>query len=66
MIICPQERGQRSDPTHVTFMSVPTIARVLRDAGVGVDRTMSFPFPRWAGRWFTHNETIVVGHRLGR
>lgn len=60
-IICPQERGQRSDATHVTFMPAAVITSVLADAGVAVTRTASFPFPRVVGRWFTHNETIVLG-----
>lgn len=62
VVICPQERGQRSDATHVTFMPPATIEAVLAGAGVAVDRVRSFPFPRVAGRWFTHNETVVVGH----
>ena len=61
VIICPQARGQRSDPTHTTFMPPAVITSVLADAGVTVTRTASFPLPRAAGRWFTHNETVVVG-----
>ena len=60
-VICPQERGQRSDATHVTFMPPEQIESVLAGAGVRVERVGSFPFPRLAGRWFTHNETVVVG-----
>jgi 2-polyprenyl-3-methyl-5-hydroxy-6-metoxy-1,4-benzoquinol methylase len=65
VVICPQERGQASDPTHVTYLPAPAIESLLRDAGVVVDRVRSFPLPAVAGRWFTHNETIVVGHRAG-
>ena len=61
VVICPQERGQRSDATHVTFMPADVIGRVLADAGVRVTRSSSFPFPRPMGRWFTHNETVVIG-----
>jgi SAM-dependent methyltransferase len=61
VVICPQERGQKSDATHVTFMPAELIGRVLDGAGVHVERDMSFPFPRFVGRWFTHNETIVIG-----
>ncbi|MCB1002024.1 MAG: class I SAM-dependent methyltransferase [Acidimicrobiales bacterium] len=60
-VICPQERGQASDATHVTFLDVPAITALLLDAGVTVERSSSFPLPRLAGRVFTHNETIVVG-----
>jgi hypothetical protein len=66
VIICPQARGQRSDTTHVTFMPAAVITSLMADAGVAVTRTASFPFPRWAGRWFTHNETVVVGRPAAR
>jgi SAM-dependent methyltransferase len=60
-VICPQERGQASDATHVTFMDGRAITAVLLEVGVTAERSFSFPLPRVAGRWFTHNETIVVG-----
>jgi SAM-dependent methyltransferase len=60
-VICPQERGQASDATHVTFLDAAAITSLLLDAGVTVERTASFPLPRVAGRVFTHNETVVVG-----
>lgn len=60
-VICPQERGQASDPTHVTFLDAPAITAILLDAGVTAERSSSFPFPRVVGRVFTHNETVVVG-----
>jgi 2-polyprenyl-3-methyl-5-hydroxy-6-metoxy-1,4-benzoquinol methylase len=66
VVICPQERGQRSDPTHVTYMPPAVIDGVLTGAGVRVERVTSFPFPAVAGRWFTHNETIVVGRTAPR
>ena len=59
-VICPQERGQRSDDTHVTFMPATLIGSILTDLGCIVERSSSFPFPTVAGRWFTHNETVVV------
>ncbi|MGE3588910.1 MAG: class I SAM-dependent methyltransferase [Ilumatobacteraceae bacterium] len=61
VVICPQQRGQRSDPTHVTFMPPSVIHAILADVGVRIERTASFPLPAIAGTWFTHNETIVVG-----
>jgi 2-polyprenyl-3-methyl-5-hydroxy-6-metoxy-1,4-benzoquinol methylase len=61
VVICPQERGQRSDATHVTFMPAAVIQSVLQTAGVNAQRVRSFPFPRLVGRWFTHNETVVIG-----
>jgi SAM-dependent methyltransferase len=65
VVICPQQRGQASDPTHVTFMPAPTIESLLRACGVNVERSTSFPLPSRAGRWFTHNETIVIGRVAG-
>jgi hypothetical protein len=61
VVICPQERGQASDATHVTFLDAAAITTILDDAGVTVERSRSFPLPRVAGHVFTHNETIVVG-----
>lgn len=62
--ICPQQRGQRSDPTHVTFMPTAVIASVFADAGLDVHSSRSFPFPEVVGRLFTYNETVVCGRRI--
>lgn len=62
--ICPQQRGQRSDPTHVTFMPTAVIASIFADAGLDVHRSRSFPFPEAVGRVFTYNETVVCGRRF--
>lgn len=58
--ICPQQRGQASDPTHLTFFDPATLQALLTSVGLVVQSTRSFPLPAAAGRWFTHNETIVV------
>ena len=63
VVITPQELGYRGDPTHVAFMDFDAIARVLRAAGCHVDRSYSFPFPRFAGRFFKYNEFVVLGRR---
>jgi 2-polyprenyl-3-methyl-5-hydroxy-6-metoxy-1,4-benzoquinol methylase len=62
--ICPQQRGQRSDATHVTYMPRAVIASVFADAGLELQRAKSFPFPEVVGRVFTHNETVAVGRRI--
>lgn len=62
--ICPQQRGQRSDATHVTYLPAADLAALLGQAGLVVERLASFPLPRAAGRWFTHNETIAVARRV--
>jgi SAM-dependent methyltransferase len=63
VVICPQERGYRSDSTHLRWLDGPAIARLLAGLGLQVDRQLSFPFPRALGRWFTYNETVVTAHR---
>jgi len=60
VLICPQARGQVSDPTHVTLMDERRLRALCDTVGLRVDRVRSFPFPRWAGRWWVHNETVVV------
>lgn len=64
--ICPQLRGQAADPTHVTAFPAVELVALLTGCGVVVDRVRSFPLPFAAGRWFTHNETVVVAHVPGR
>jgi hypothetical protein len=63
MIICPQERGFASDATHTDFVEGPRIAQVLESLGLTVHRSWSFPFPRWAGKYFTYNESCVVAEK---
>lgn len=60
VVICPQQRGQQSDPTHLTYLTPQRIGGLLTGLGLRVERSSSFPFPAFAGRWFTHNETVVV------
>lgn len=61
VLITPQEAGQRSDPTHVAFLDAKASSEILRTLGINVERTYSFPFPRYLGRIFKHNETVVIG-----
>lgn len=63
VLISPQEAGYRSDATHVEFMDFVRLTRISERLGFAVQRTSSFPFPRWAGRWFTYNEFVVVSRR---
>jgi SAM-dependent methyltransferase len=55
-MICPQERGYASDPTHVRFSDGAYLEGLARECGLRPQRTRSFPFPRIAGRVFTYNE----------
>lgn len=63
--ICPQQRGHRADPTHVTALAPADVVALVERAGAVVDQTRSFPLPFVAGRWFTHNETVVIAHVPG-
>ena len=60
VIITPQERGQRSDATHVRFMDDAALNALAEKCQLAVDRISSFPLPRFFGRWFVYNETVIV------
>jgi SAM-dependent methyltransferase len=60
ILITPQERGYRSDPTHVEFADFHFLDAVVRGVGLQVRRRRSFPLPRFAGKAFTYNEFVVV------
>ena len=63
IILCPQEAGFHSDATHVEFMDFTRLRRIAGSLGLVTERTYSFPFPRWAGRFFTYNEFVVVSRK---
>lgn len=63
VVICPQERGYDSDPSHVWFVQSEDIEGMMRGWGLQIIRSYSFPFPRAAGRHFTYNESVVIGRK---
>ena len=63
VIIVPQEAGFRSDPTHVHFLDLDDLARIEDGNGLEREAGYSFPLPRIAGRWFTHNETVALSRK---
>jgi len=65
VLIAPQEAGFRSDPTHVAFLDFAALEALLAHVGCQRLHAYSFPFPRLAGRFFPHNEFVVVGRRPG-
>jgi SAM-dependent methyltransferase len=65
ILICPQEAGFRSDPTHVAFLDSSALRSLAVERGIAVTKVGSFPFPRAVGRLFPHNETVLVGRKLG-
>lgn len=60
LLICPQERGYRSDETHVEYLDGADLQGMAREAGLIPEPPSSFPLPKRAGRWFTYNETHVL------
>jgi 2-polyprenyl-3-methyl-5-hydroxy-6-metoxy-1,4-benzoquinol methylase len=60
VLITPQERGFRSDPSHVEFMDDVRLARIASALDLRVARRYSFPFPRSFGKLFVYNEFVVV------
>ena len=63
VIIVPQEAGYRSDPTHLNFLDLDDLAGLEEGHGLIRESGYSFPLPRVAGRWFTHNETVSLSRR---
>jgi SAM-dependent methyltransferase len=63
VLIAPQEAGFRSDSTHVELMDFTRLRRIAARLRLTPERAYSFPFPRWAGEWFTYNEFVVVSRR---
>ena len=62
VIECPQEVGYRSDDTHVRWVDEEEARRQCDALGLSVTRQFSYPFPRWAGKFFIYNqfETVAV------
>jgi SAM-dependent methyltransferase len=63
VFICPQEKGYRTDPTHVRFVDFADLLGTCADLDLDVVRQYSFPFPRVAGTVFPYNEFVVVARR---
>lgn len=63
IIITPQEKGFRSDDTHVQFMDFVTIKNLVKQIGFNTIRQYSFPFPRIIGFLFKFNEFVSVVKR---
>ena len=61
VLICPQERGYASDAhDHTVFFDFARLRSLCEELGLTVQRELSFPFPRFAGRVFTYNEFVTV------
>lgn len=60
LFICPQERGYRTDESHVRFVDFDGLETLAREVDLTPVRRWSFPFPRPTGRWFAYNEFCVL------
>jgi SAM-dependent methyltransferase len=60
VFICPQEKGWTTDATHIRFVDFAGLRDLARDLDLTVERELSFPFPRAAGKVFPYNEFVVV------
>jgi 2-polyprenyl-3-methyl-5-hydroxy-6-metoxy-1,4-benzoquinol methylase len=60
ILITPQEAGYGSDETHVRFLGFAELGAIVQASGLTVERAYSFPFPRWAGRFFKYNEFVLT------
>lgn len=63
VLITPQEAGFASDATHVAFTGFAELERVLAAHALAREQRYSFPFPRFVGRFFAHNEFVLVGRK---
>jgi 2-polyprenyl-3-methyl-5-hydroxy-6-metoxy-1,4-benzoquinol methylase len=66
VVFTPQERGFAADPTHVEFLDFERVQSLCSEAGLEVERSYSFPLPRWAGRLFPYNEFVVIARLPAR
>jgi SAM-dependent methyltransferase len=63
VLITPQELGFHSDPTHVEFFDFAALERLAKELGLEVEKHYSFPFPRFVGRLFRHNEFVLLARK---
>ena len=63
ILICPQEYGYRSDPTHVQFLDFERLRWIVTESGLIPVKEYSFPFPRVVGRLFKYNEFVSISRK---
>lgn len=63
VLITPQERGYRSDPTHVCFVDDFLLQKIGGKCGLEMQEVYSFPFFRVVGKVFPHNEFVYIGRK---
>ena len=63
VLICPQEKGFPTDPTHIRWVDDEVLRATGTRNGFHEIHNYSFPFPRAVGKFFTYNEFVYVGQR---
>ena len=63
VLICPQEKGFPTDPTHIRWVDDSELRKTGTRLGFVEVKNYSFPLPRFAGKLFTYNEFVYVGRR---
>jgi SAM-dependent methyltransferase len=61
LMLTPQDRGYRSDASHVTFVDFTVAEDIARACGFDIEKQFSFPFPHTPGRHFIYNEYVTLG-----
>ncbi|HEY4226665.1 MAG TPA: class I SAM-dependent methyltransferase [Pseudolysinimonas sp.] len=60
VLITPQERGHYGGFDHISFSDFDALSGLVADLGLLPEKHYSFPFPRFAGRFFNYNEFVSV------
>jgi SAM-dependent methyltransferase len=63
ILICPQEYGYRSDPTHVQYLDFERLRWIACESGLIPVKEYSFPFPRLFGQIFKYNEFVSISRK---
>jgi hypothetical protein len=63
LFITPQERSHAWDAVHVRFSDFDVLTTLAHWHGLEVQRSWSFPFPRWAGKLFVYNEFNLLARK---
>jgi SAM-dependent methyltransferase len=67
VVICPQEKGFKTDETHINYLNHKDIEQILEKSGLTVIKSYSFPLNKLIGsKAFTYNETVVVGIKTSK
>ena len=59
ILICPQQRGYKSDETHETYFGRAMLEELAKSVCGTKLQFRSFPFPSFCGRAFIYNENIL-------